>query len=307
MGVDTSFESFEAEKVDHEREFTEEVAALYKVEPENVLATNGGSEAIFLVYSVLGDGRRAVVPLPNYPSMFDVPKALGMAVGNNLVATTRTVFGLTDLNNPTGQSLDSETLETLVALSRRRDNLVFINETYKEFGFPSSPRTHFGHAPNLVICNTMTKFYGLGRLRVGWVMADKKAIRKLQYAKWAVSGHDSEYSLWIATQTLRERRRFVDRARDIASRNVELVHRFMEKTDGVSADLGAAPFCLVHYKGGPDSVVLAKALLKETGVLVGPGDFFGAPRAFRLCFTAEERTLKSGLDELSGFLKGLSD
>jgi hypothetical protein len=307
MGVDTSFESFEAEKADHEREFAEEVADLYEVEPENVLATNGGSEAIFLVYSVLGDGRRAVVPLPNYPSMFDVPKALGMAVGNSLVTATRTVFGLTDPNNPTGQGLDSETLKTLVALSGRRDNCIFLNETYKEFTFSSSPRTHFGHAPNLVVCNTMTKFYGLGRLRVGWVMADKKTTRKLRYAKWAISGHDSEYSLWIAKQALRKRRRFVERARDIVSRDVNLFHRFMEETHGVSAELGAAPFCLVHYKGGPGSVALAGALLKETGVLVGPGDFFGAPRAFRLCFTAEERTLKSGLDELSGFLNGLSD
>jgi hypothetical protein len=307
MGVDTSFERFGAEKVDHEREFAEEVAGLYKVEPENVLATNGGSEAIFLVYSVLGDGRRATVPLPNYPSMFDVPKALGMAVGNSLVAATRTVIGLTDPNNPTGQCLDSETLKTLLALSRRRDNFVFINETYKEFTFPGSPRTHFGYAPNLVVCNTMTKFYGLGRLRVGWVMADKKATRKLRYAKWAISGHDSDYSLWIATQVLRKRRRFVERARDMVSRNFNLVHRFIEETHGVSAEFGAAPFCLVHYKGGPGSVVLAKALLKETGVLVGPGDFFGAPRAFRLCFTAEEPAVKSGLDELSGFLNGLSD
>jgi histidinol-phosphate/aromatic aminotransferase/cobyric acid decarboxylase-like protein len=128
-----------------------------------------------------------------------------------------------------------------------------INETYKEFTFPSLPRTHFGSTGNVVVCSTMTKFYGLGRLRVGWIMADKNAARRLSYAKWAVSGHDSEYSLWIATQVLRKRQRFVKRARGIQSRNIKLVRRFTADTEGVSTELGAAPFCLVRYKRGPGS------------------------------------------------------
>jgi aspartate/methionine/tyrosine aminotransferase len=74
----------------------------------------------------------------------------------------------------------------------------------------------------------------------------------------------------------------------------------------VSVELGATPFCLVHYKSGLDSVTLANALLKKKGVLVSPGDFFGAPRAFRLCFTSDEESgLRSGLDELADFLNGL--
>ena len=306
MGVNTSFEEFTAEKKDLEGQFTEEVAALYMVDPENILATNGGSEAIFLVYSTLGNGRRVVVPLPNYGPMFDVPKALGMDVGHTLPAAPsgRTIFGLTDPNNPTGQSLTARTIEGLTKPARRNGSIVFVNETYKEFTFPGSPRTLFDRAP-VVVCSTMTKFYGLGRLRVGWVMADRKVVRSLLFAKWAVSGHDSEYSLWIATQVLKKRQKFVDRARGIVSRNIGLVRRFLAETEGVSAELGAAPFCLVHYERGPSSLVFAKALLEKTGTLVAPGDFFGASKAFRLCYTAEEEKLRSGLDELSNFMNGL--
>ncbi len=303
MGIDTSFERFAAEK-EHERLFAEEVASLYKVEPDNVVVTSGASEAIFLVYSVLGEGRTALVPLPNYGPMFSVPRALGMHVRNSLSTsrtTSRTIFGLTDPNNPTGRSLDEEAVDTLVA-PPRRDRTVFINETYREFTFPGTPRTHFGRTAGVVVCNTMTKFYGLGRLRVGWVMADRGTARKLLYGKWAVSGHDSEYSLWIATQVLRRRQRFVQRARTIRSRNLGLVRRFIEETQGVSVEIGAAPFCLVRYRKGPGSLAFANALLKKTGVLVSPGEFFGAQRAFRLCFTAEEEVLRAGLEELSGFI-----
>ena len=64
----------------------------------------------------------------------------------------------------------------------------------------------------------------------------------------------------------------------------------------------AAPFCLVRYEKGPDSVTFAERLLKKEGVLVSPGDYFGAPKAFRLCFTAGRDELAAGLERLATFL-----
>jgi aspartate/methionine/tyrosine aminotransferase len=307
MGIDTSFESFASVKDDHERRFSEEVARLYGTEPENVVATSGGSEAIFLVYSAFGEGRRALVPLPNYPAMLAVPRALGLHVVHNLKTAPRadTMVGLTDPNNPTGEPLSGDVFEDLAARWRKAGALVFLNETYKEFKFPRRPETAFDGRGGIVVCSTMTKFYGLGRLRVGWVMADKHAAQRVHFGKWAVSGHDSEYSLWIATQVLAKRRRFVEHAKDVVSRNRELVRRFISRTEGVSSELGVTPFCLVHYGKGPGSVAMAKRIFDETGVLVSPGDFFGAPKAFRLCFTADEKTLAAGLDRLSQFFNGL--
>lgn len=309
MGVETSFEKFAVEKDEHARLFAEAVAELYDVEPDNVLITIGASEAIFLVYSVFGAGRKAIVPLPNYEPMFTVPRSLGMKVGSSLAeaSTTRgVVCGLTDPNNPTGLSLDDEAVEEVIKSSKKKGTTVFVNETYKEFTFSGAPRTYFGQGDNVVVCSTMTKFYGLGRLRVGWVLAGKRKARQLLKAKWLISGHNSEYSLWIATQVLKRRAQFVERARKIYSENVELTRRFLEATPGVSVrGLGAAPFCLVEYGKGPDSVSLGRKLLESTGVLISPGDFFGASRAFRLCFTSDKRTLEPGLRKLSDFLNAL--
>jgi len=304
MGVDTSFEHFASEKDEHERVFAEELARLYGAEPENVTLTNGGSEAIFLAFSVLGAAGRAAVPIPNYPPMFTVPRSLGMNVQGSLSAKSwerGSMFGLTDPNNPTGRSLDEGAADTLIDSVKGSNAVVYINETYAEFTFSERPHTHFGRASSVVTSGTMTKFFGLGRFRVGWVLSDKHRARRLLYAKWAVSGHDSAYSLWIATQVLRKRPKFVERARQIYSRNAKLVRGFLEQTKGVSAELGVAPFCLVHYRGKTDSISLAHRVLDRTGVLVAPGDFFGAPGAFRLCFTTDEGTLGAGLGALSRF------
>lgn len=307
VGIDTSFERFAAEKDAQEADFAAEVAKLYHVEQGNVVVTAGGTEAIFLVYSVFGT-RRATVPLPNYPAMFTVPRALGMKVGD---LSSRgdpggAMLGLTDPNNPTGKVLDPATVEGLVESSKKGRGVVYINETYREFAFAARPETYFDGSSQVLTSGTMTKFFGLGRLRVGWILADSTNSRKLLYSKWAVSGHDSEYSLWVATQVLKMRSRFVDRARRVLDANARLVRRFLEETKGVSADLGVAPFCLVRYKNGTASVSLARKILEKTGVLVSPGDYFGAPRSFRLCFTAEEATLKGGLEALSDFFKGAS-
>jgi aspartate/methionine/tyrosine aminotransferase len=302
MGIDTSYENYSAEKGDLELSFAQEVARSYRVEPENVILAAGASESIFLVYSVFGPGRRAVVPLPNYPPMFTVPKSLGFKVSGSVRSTTGAIIGLTDPNNPVGNGLEPGMVEDLLDSTKATGAPVFVNETYREFAFPSEPQTHFGEAPNVIACNTMTKFYGLGRLRVGWILADKKNALQLLYAKWAVSGHDSEYSLWIAQQVLRRRARFVERARRIHSTNVKLVRRFLDETKGVSAELGVAPFCLVHYRQRLGSVPLARTVFRKTGVLIAPGDFFGAPKAFRLCFTSDEETLRNGLEALSDFL-----
>ena len=304
MGIDTSFEKFAGEKDEHERVFAEEVERLYGVDPENVTLTNGGSEAIFLAYSVFGTGGRAAVPLPSYPPMFTVPKSLGMKVQDSLTPSSwqrGSMFGLTDPNNPTGRSLDEGAVDTLIDSAKKSKATVYVNETYMEFTFPDTPRTHFGRADNVVTSNTMTKFFGLGRFRVGWILAEKPRSLPLLYAKWAVSGHDASYSLWIATQVLKNRTKFVERARQIRSRNAKLVRSFVDETRGVTSELGVAPFCLVRYRGRADSVSLARRVLAKTGVLVAPGDFFGAPRSFRLCFTTDKVTLTRGLAALSEF------
>ena len=301
MGIDTSYEKYAAEKGDLERALAYEVARSYRVEPENVILAAGASEAIFLVYSVFGH-RRALVPLPNYPPMFTVPQSLGAVVSSSMKgAASGATIGLTDPNNPTGKSLDPGMVDALLDSTKGTGARVFVNETYREFTFPSRPQTHFGRAPNVITCNTMTKFYGLGRLRVGWILADRREARQLLYAKWAVSGHDSEYSLWLAAQVIRNRQKFVERARHIHSVNIRLVRKFLRDTDGVSADLGVAPFCLVRYSRSPSSLPLTKTILSKTGVLVAPGDFFGAPKSFRLCFTPDEETLRQALEALSGF------
>ena len=301
MGVETSFEAFATEKDVHEEAFAGAVARVYRVEPENVVVTSGASEAIFLAFSVLGKGK-AVVPIPNYEPMMSVPRWLGMSLEHSLdgPVVPDAVYGLTDPNNPTGAKLGGAVLDRLSEVSKRAQ--VFVNETYAGFAF-SEPSTLYSRLEGAVTCSSMTKFYGLGRLRVGWMIADPGKARLLRSGKRLVSGHDAEYGLWLAKQVLDRRDAFVKRARKIYTENLATVRRLVRMGSASATLPDAAPFCLFHYDGGPDSVSFAKDLLRRRGVLVGPGDFFGSPKSFRLCFTSARDELTAGLGELSAYLE----
>jgi aspartate/methionine/tyrosine aminotransferase len=306
MGVNTSYEDYADEPDIHEASLKENIAKLYHVEPEDVVITSGGSEAIFIVYSVFGRGGSAIVPLPNYEPMFAVPKLISMDVYDSLdtnLISRGSIVGLTNPNNPTGKLIDEGTIEKMSRVAKAHGAYVFSNETYREFQFKPAKEYPIHDLNNLIVCSSITKFYGLGRLRIGWLIAEKSKARQLLLTKQLVSGHSSEYSMWIAKQVLERRNKFVEHAKRIYTENIKIVKDFLIKADNISFELPeAAPFFLVRYKDGPDSETFARALLEEKGVLVSPGDYFGAPKSFRLCFTSDGSYLKAGLGELLDFL-----
>lgn len=86
-------------------------------------------------------------------------------------------------------------------------------------------------------------------------------------------------------------------------RNLKLLKSFVQNTNNIEVAMPeAAPFCLVEYNEKSNSVRFSEELLKETGILVSPGDFFGMPNSFRLCITSDEKKLADGLKILSDYM-----
>lgn len=306
MGVSTDYEEFRASGVDPEEEFRKAVGELYGVSPENVVPTVGGTEAIYLVCRLMAKRlEKFFVPKPNYEPMINLPYMFGLKnVSSPFDGPT--LICLTDSNNPTGRSLERGWVERLIAESHEGLR-IFVDEAFREFGFSETPETWFKRGGGRVVSsNTLTKFYGLGGLRVGWIIACEEVVEELSRLKAYTTGENPSYSLWIAAQVLRKRSKFVERAKRIVSRNRKRVEEFLEATPGLSwSNPDAAPFCLVGYAWDVSSERLCRDALREAGVLVAPAEFFGAQAGFRLCFTeSDEGRLVEGLGALSRFLGG---
>ena len=80
-------------------------------------------------------------------------------------------------NNPTGQCIDIDEIEEIVAKALKKDIMVIIDEAYGDFMPKENSAVQlFSKYPNLAVVKTLSKAFGLAGLRAGYVIAHKDLI-----------------------------------------------------------------------------------------------------------------------------------
>jgi histidinol-phosphate aminotransferase len=175
----------------------EDIAAFFKVRPENLLFTNGTDEAIqVLINTYVDDGNEVVILKPAYAMYRFYAEVAGAAIREvpyqppdmefpldallkAITPQTRAVF-IANPNNPTGTGVPTQALERVLRRARRA--VVFIDEAYYEFSGVTM-LNHIDAAPNLFVCRTFSKVFGLAALRFGCVFSHESNIQFLSKAQ----------------------------------------------------------------------------------------------------------------------------
>ena len=124
-------------------------------------------------------------------------------------------------NNPTGNSLPSEHLHTI--LEETTDTLVVLDEAYRGFTDDSGNDSvqHVKTFDNLLILRTFSKFYALAGVRIGYACAGKNLSRLIRFStrylgynllseKLALAALESQsYYESMRTKLISERERYV--------------------------------------------------------------------------------------------------
>ena len=181
----------------HPLELAARLAALYGVQPEQLLPGRGSDESIDLVVrGFCRAGVDNVIICPPTFGMYSVAARIqgaevrevpllrdrGYALDADGVlaacdANTRIVF-LCSPNNPTGNALEPAAVEkVLVALADKA--LVVVDEAYIEFSGDPSLAASLRRFPNLVVLRTLSKAFGLAGARVGSLIADAAIVALL--------------------------------------------------------------------------------------------------------------------------------
>lgn len=178
-------------------ELISRLAALYGVEPRNVLAGRGGDEGIdLLVRAFCRAGRDSILICPPTFGMYKVSARIQGAgvvevplVKENDFAldaegvlaacgeSVKLVF-LCSPNNPTGNLLDRRAIELLCTRLANRA-IVVVDEAYIEFSRTDSSVESIRRFENLVILRTLSKAYALAGARCGAVIAHADIISLL--------------------------------------------------------------------------------------------------------------------------------
>ena len=213
---------------------TAAAAAYYGVEPSELVIGAGADEVLDLIAKAyLPAGSAALVPIPTYAMygvltghraarIVSVPR-LGRADGYALDVEPMLrelpnvqVVWLCSPNNPTGTLEPIDRLEAVIQATSilPRPPLVVIDEAYFEF----TGRTVIelrSRYPNLVVVRTLSKAFGLAGLRVGFGVADRSVIERLERVR--PPGSISTISAHVAALALRSPQYALDNVATLAA------------------------------------------------------------------------------------------
>ncbi|MBX9626447.1 MAG: pyridoxal phosphate-dependent aminotransferase [Gemmataceae bacterium] len=221
------------------------------------------------------------------------------------------LLALADPANPSGACLSPEDLDHLLWIAAGYDVLVYLDESFARYRYDGRGRalaTLPGAEKRVLTAGSVSQGWGLRAARVGWLAGPRHLVRACgltaglsapyvpaacqDAAARALARPDDEFGPTL--DGFRHRRGYVvDRLRGLGLE------------PGVPA---GGYFVWVPVGGlGLDGRAFADRLLKEQGVLVGPGCAFGPSGAdhVRLSFAADDGRLREGLARLARFVDGL--
>ena len=171
----------------------------YNITPNDILVTNGGSEAITIaMQACLNPGEEVIIPEPFYAnyngfacsadivvkpimSVIDNGFALPSIADFEKVITEKTkAIAICNPNNPTGYLYSREELEALKELCLKHDLYLFSDEAYREFCYDGrefiSPMQLEGLEQNVVVFDTVSKRYSACGARIGCIITKNREL-----------------------------------------------------------------------------------------------------------------------------------
>jgi aspartate/methionine/tyrosine aminotransferase len=313
------------------------VADQYGVAPENVLVTAGASNANALAFAVAaqplardpraGDaddderdaGRsRVLVEKPGYEPLTATPEGFGARVDrfmrpqgvldparvDGALADGTELVAVTDRHNPTGRRADRDAIAAAADVVADADARLLVDEVYapftttptdEPFGAPSMAGTD-----GVVATGSLTKFLGLGGLRIGWLVADEAFVDAAERVRHHLPS--------VARPSVALARRALHHLDDLAADSRRRIHRNHELLAAFAADRNdlaghvhdGATYALLEHDD-VDGTTLAEHAL-DAGVLVVPGRFFDRPEAVRVSLGRPTQQVTAALDALDDAL-----
>ncbi|UCF18320.1 MAG: aminotransferase class I/II-fold pyridoxal phosphate-dependent enzyme, partial [Gemmatimonadota bacterium] len=311
-------------------ELRELIAAIYPgASTDNVLASNGGSEANYITaWSLLDADSAVVIEAPNYMQLWGEAEAFAREVrAFNLVedndwrpdldqlrdqvdGNVRLII-ITNPNNPTGAILSEEEIAEIVAIADRVGAWIIADEIYAgaELDGQWSP-SFWGRYDRLVITAGLSKAYGLPGLRIGWAVGPTDFITKLWSYKDYTSIAPGTLSDLCARIALRPetRQRIYHRTRRILNENLVPLTTWLSQRPELFRFLEprAGAICYTKYDLDINSSQLAQRLKDEQSVLIVPGDHFNMDGYLRIGFGIPRKEIIEALDRIETVVRSIA-
>jgi capreomycidine synthase len=287
---------------------------------ERVMATNGSSEAIYLVmHSLLEPGDEVVVLDPAYQQLFSIAESIGCKLkhwrlraensfrpdlneARDLIGPNTRMIVVNFPHNPTGASVTPAEQDELIELAAGAGAYLVWDAAFAELTYDSPVLTDPGERyDRSITLGTLSKAYGLPGLRVGWCLAAPEVLEHLVRLRDYTTLALSPLVEFVATRAIENGDLLLEPRLDQARHNLELLATW--------ADSHREFVGLVRPQGGvcvfmrlnnvADVEDFCRQLAHEYSVLLVPGTSFGDANHVRLGFGCSTGELTEGLARMS--------
>ncbi|MFQ5480580.1 MAG: threonine-phosphate decarboxylase CobD [Thermodesulfobacteriota bacterium] len=255
------------------------------VKEENILAANGSTHLIYLIPGVLRPERAVIVEpaFSEYAPALEandtevIPFLLNEENGFNLDAgrlketlqeRRPEVLYIANPSNPIGRLTEKKVLLDIADFCRNQGIYLVIDEAFIDFKEEYSMKHEASVQDHIIVLRSMTKFFALAALRLGYMIGSKGLIDKfrLAMAPWSVNTAAAA----AGAASLADRS-YIKRTRSRLDREGPLMYEALTSIEGLKVYGSAANFFTLRLteRGGKDlRAPRLKELLLDRGFLI---------------------------------------
>ncbi|MFT4946788.1 MAG: aspartate aminotransferase [Natronomonas sp.] len=280
------------------------------VDPEDIIATAGGSEALHIALEAHVDPGEAVIfPDPGFVSYEALTHIAGgtprpVPLREDLTLDPATVeeaitddtaaFVVNSPANPTGAVQSPEDMREFARIADEHDVLCLSDEVYEYQIFEGEHRSpaEFTESDNVAVVNACSKAYSMTGWRLGWITASTERIERMlrvhQYGQACASApaqYAAEAALTGPQDVVEEMRSAFEQRRDVLLAGLESMGLECPRPSGAFYAMPNVP------DGWVDEVI-------DRGVVVVPGDAFGdhGDGYARISYATDIETIEKALE-----------
>jgi aspartate aminotransferase len=304
-----------------------------KVDPSQVLVTNGGKQAVYTAFQVaINDGDEVLVPTPYWTTY---PEAIKLAGGTQVdvfagsdqdykvtpeqleahyTEKTKALL-MCSPNNPTGAVYSKEELEAIGKWALGKEGLwVITDEIYQNLVYDGLKAYSITElvpelAERTMMVNGVAKSYAMTGWRLGWLIAPSDAAKAAANLQSHLTSNVSNISQRAAIEAITGNQEPVRQMLEAFDRRRKTAVAELNKIEGIVTPTPEGAFYVYPDVSGlfgrdfggrsfASSLELADFVLDEVEVALVPGEAFGPSGYFRLSYALGDDQLLEGIQRL---------
>ena len=300
-------------------------------QPDQVLVTNGGKQALYNLFQVLlGPGDEVLLPSPYWLSYPEIARLAGASVQvlpssaadgfridpaqlEAAITPASKLLVLNSPSNPTGMVLSRSDFEAIAAVLRRHPQVAVVCDEIYEFLLEPGLQHHSlaAVAPDLddriFSVNGFAKGWAMTGWRIGWLAGNSAVLKAAIALQSQSTSNVCSFAQFGALAAIEASRDCVHAMAEQFNTRRRLLSDGLQAISGLQLHPPQGAFYAFPdmRSSGLDSMSFCNRLLDEQGLAVVPGVAFGDDHCIRLSCAANEATIEDGLARLERFLRSL--